>query len=381
MANKKILLVILFGFSLSKPMQKSALSYGYSLRTNGKGWRESDGSIFWRQEDTVNCCQVNKNALLFCLFDGHGGRETSHSLKEKFHTYFTEVPGTPQQKFGYAFKKASQFVDELEDTETTFHGMMGSTAVMAFLETRPNNDHMLSIAWVGDSRAVLEKKGSVGFATVDHTPHNQEEYDRIIQAGGADNISINKTSGIMRVNGVEVSRAFGDKEIRDNLIISIPQMSPEIPLTPENKLLILASDGIWKVLSNDAAIHIVAEAMMKTSQELEREHPSNPLVRYGQLKDLPDPIDEGGDEYLKLIARALADRAVRQGSEDNISVIVVNLSNFYSQNVIPIPLPVSPVAIQIPLSLKQKIYNNAFLIVGSFSLTAFFAFLCWKYNR
>ncbi|KAG6477999.1 hypothetical protein ZIOFF_061431 [Zingiber officinale] len=81
----------------------------------------------------------------------------------------------------------------------------------------------LRIANVGDSRAVLAK------------------------------------GDVPRVNGqLAVSRAFGDKSLKSHLR-SDPDMHYE-DVTANNDLLILASDGLWKVMSNEEAVNIARKS-------------------------------------------------------------------------------------------------------------------------
>jgi len=59
----------------------------------------------------------------------------------------------------------------------------GSTACVAFLTGR-----QLNVAWVGDSRGVMGRKGAGGYEaypmTTDHKPTDQAEQARIIASSG-----------------------------------------------------------------------------------------------------------------------------------------------------------------------------------------------------
>ena len=48
---------------------------------------------------------------------------------------------------------------------------------------------------------------------------------------------------------------------------------------------------------------------------------------FHQEKRTHEIMQEEGDEYMKLIARALRDEALKRGSTDNITVMVVQLKN------------------------------------------------------
>ncbi|HSC24994.1 MAG TPA: PP2C family protein-serine/threonine phosphatase [Candidatus Babeliales bacterium] len=296
--------------------------------TNGKGWKEENGTIFWRQEDTIDC-HTNNNSFFAGLFDGHGGKEISNFLKNNFYNFFKEsTKATTTEKLIDAFSKADEKSPEGE-VGNIMYGYQGSTAIVGILEEK-NNIYTLTVGWVGDSRLVLEHNGNVVFETSDHTPKNPHELDRIKKAGGEDKIT--NSEGGMRVNGIEVSRAIGDKELRDNLIIPIPEIH-EINLNEEHNFLILASDGIWNNISSESAVKIVSQTMKMPAEQLKTKYPDNPVVQYGQLKGLSDePIKENGDDHLKLVARALAYEAITAGSTDNISVIIVYLDKKLMQN-------------------------------------------------
>jgi hypothetical protein len=59
--------------------------------------------------------------------------------------------------------------------------------------------------------------------------------------------------------GLAMARAFGDFCLKDYGVISVPEISYR-QLTDRDLFIVLASDGIWDVLSNDEVVHIVASA-------------------------------------------------------------------------------------------------------------------------
>lgn len=57
-----------------------------------------------------------------------------------------------------------------------------------------------------------------------------------------------RAGDVPRVDGqLAVARAFGDKSLKDHL--SVEPDIKEVRITAETELLILASDGLWKVRS------------------------------------------------------------------------------------------------------------------------------------
>ncbi len=117
---------------------------------------------------------------------------------------------------------------------------------------------MLYVANAGDSRAVLCRAGGVAEdMSVDHKPTMEGEKARILAAGGfvADG----------RVKGsLALSRAIGDMEFKQTpglgpeaqMVTAVPDVRCE-PLRKGDEFLILACDGIWDVMSSQAAVTFV----------------------------------------------------------------------------------------------------------------------------
>jgi len=109
----------------------------------------------------------------------------------------------------------------------------------------------LYIANVGDSRVVLSRGGKAIRLSYDHKPYLEDEEDRIRALDGY----VIGESG--RVNGqLAVSRAIGDFYMQ-------PWVSDEpflnvIDLKPEDEFLIIACDGVWDEVEDDAAVAVAA---------------------------------------------------------------------------------------------------------------------------
>ena len=101
----------------------------------------------------------------------------------------------------------------------------------------------LTVANIGDSIATLARKdGSWEQLNTEHAPNRPDERMRI----EANNGSVFHN----RINGeLSVSRAFGDYELKE-LVISEPEGRTQ-PITREDDLLILASDGIHRSYTQD----------------------------------------------------------------------------------------------------------------------------------
>ncbi len=93
---------------------------------------------------------------------------------------------------------------------------------------------------------------------MDHKPNRQDERTRIENAGG-----VVVWAGTWRVGGVlAVSRAFGDRLLK-RYVVATPDIT-ETTVGPEDQLVVLASDGLWDVVSNDDAVGLIKDIKVGT---------------------------------------------------------------------------------------------------------------------
>ncbi|KAJ6811865.1 putative protein phosphatase 2C 41 isoform X1 [Iris pallida] len=214
---------------------------------------------------------------LFAVFDGHlGDSVPAYLQKHLFANILNEEEfwTHPDRAISKAYDKTDK--DILSHNPDLGGG--GSTAVTAILIDATK----LWIANVGDSRAVLVKGGEVIQMTIDHEPST--ERGSIETRGG---FVSNVPGDVPRVNGqLAVSRAFGDRSLKLHLR-SDPDIRAE-EANSDTELLILASDGIWKVMSNEEAVDLA--------------------------KKIKDP---------QAAARGITAEALSRESKDDISCIVV----------------------------------------------------------
>lgn len=119
---------------------------------------------------------------------------------------------------------------------------------------------------------------------------------------------------VPRVNGqLAVSRAFGDKSLKSHLS-SDPDIRSE-DVTADSDLLILASDGLWKVCS--------LPSLLVTDQLISYcIHLTNPI----QVMSNEEAVDIARKyKDPQAAARLLTMEAVNRVSKDDISCIVVQL--------------------------------------------------------
>lgn len=182
---------------------------------------------------------------LFAIYDGHLGDSVPAYLQKNLFANILK-----EEEFWVdpirAISKAYEKTDQAILSHSSDLGRGGSTAVTAILI----NGIRLWVANVGDSRAVLSRGGQAMQMTIDHEPNT--ERGSIEDRGG---FVSNMPGDVPRVNGqLAVSRAFGDKSLKSHLR-SDPDVQ-SINLDNDTDILVLASDGLWKVMSNQEAVDI-----------------------------------------------------------------------------------------------------------------------------
>lgn len=158
----------------------------------------------------------------------------------------------------------------------------GSTAVSVLLSQR-GNSRTLDVANAGDANAILCRGKEAIMLSVEHKATNESEASRIQKLGGW--VVNGKVAGVLAV-----TRAFGDSELK-NLITAEPHYQ-SVNLGPQDSHLILACDGVWDVMTPQDAADFLFQNKDKSSLEL-----SSMLVQ----------------------------EALKKGSKDNISVMIVVL--------------------------------------------------------
>ncbi|KAG6413858.1 hypothetical protein SASPL_126573 [Salvia splendens] len=221
-----------------------------------------------------------------------------HNLKEKwlkifqkcFHRLDNEVGGFPRTDGDIASDLHEPFAPE----------SVGSTAAVAIV----CSTHII-VANCGDSRAVLNRGKVPMPLSIDHKPNREDECSRIEAAGG----KVINWDGY-RVSGVlAVSRSIGDRYLRPYVIADPEVMF--VPRTKEDECLIIASDGLWDVMTNEEACDLARKRILVW-------HKRNGMTLTNERGTGSDPAAQEAAEYLSKLA-------FKRGGADNISVIVVDL--------------------------------------------------------
>ena len=146
--------------------------------------------------------------------------------------------------------------------QSTFDYYSSGTTCNLIIQLNKN----LICANVGNSRAILiyetNNNPNTGICPIsrDHTPEIPQEYQRIINNGGTVDQYIDKNGKKLGHNriykkgqktpGIRISRALGDLNAKSCGVINIPEIT-EYNLNNNSKYLVICSDGIWEIMSNE----------------------------------------------------------------------------------------------------------------------------------
>nr|GLL42423.1 probable protein phosphatase 2C 74 [Ipomoea trifida] len=225
----------------------------------------------------------------FVVIDGHGGRNAVDYVAENLGKNIVnslEAGNNKVSSSGNYIEDALRQGYSETDKQFLVQGKDGGACAASVLI----KDGEMHVANVGDCGVVLSRKSVAVSLTSDHRPASREdERARIEKSGGM----LYCQNGVLRVNGsLAVSRAFGDHHLKE-LIISEPDIL-KLPLTSDCQFLILASDGLWDKVSNQEAVDVV-------------------LSENNSMKS----------------CKKLVDLSSKRGSLDDVTVMVINLQNFF----------------------------------------------------
>ncbi|QCE16324.1 protein phosphatase [Vigna unguiculata] len=245
-------------------------SYGYA---SSPGKRSSMEDFYDTRIDGVNGEIVG----LFGVFDGHGGARAAEYVKKNLFSNLISHPkfiSDTKSAISDAYNHTDSEFLKSENNQNKDAGSTASTAILV-------GDRLL-VANVGDSRAVICRGGNAIAVSRDHKPDQTDERQRIEEAGG-----FVMWAGTWRVGGVlAVSRAFGDRLLKQ-YVVADPEIQEE-KVDKSLEFLILASDGLWDVVSNEEAVTMIK------------------------------PIEDAEES-----AKRLMQEAYGRGSADNITCVVV----------------------------------------------------------
>ncbi|KAL6988083.1 protein-serine,threonine phosphatase [Sarracenia purpurea var. burkii] len=238
---------------------------------------------------TPHVCS-EKDVHVFGIFDGHRGAAAAEFSARALPGFlqslgFTKSPSDALQE---AFVKTDiAFRNELDYHRKSKGAIQkdwhpGCTAIVALIVR-----NKLFVANAGDCRAMLCRASNAYALSKDHVASCLEERERVIKAGG----EVKWQVDTWRVGpaALQVTRSIGDDDLKP-AVTAEPEITETI-LSVEDEYLVMASDGLWDVVSEAEIVRIIK-----------------------------DTVKEPG-----MCSKRLAMEAAELGSKDNITVIVVFL--------------------------------------------------------
>lgn len=252
---------------------------------------------------------VAPNKRFMAIFDGHGGPDVAAHCQS--HFYHELCYQLAQQNT--SLPEEDPVAHALTSTIATLQDQIlardewqaqGSTIVGIYIQ----NDQLWAVN-LGDSRAILSRGPTAVPLTSDHTP--ARERARIEALGGHviredphdefenPELENDRKDQVYRINGIlAVARAVGDRDLRP-FVSATAEVRSIARSRDDDAFIILASDGLWDVMTNSEAIDFVRK---KT-----------------------EAAKTPGDRSARKASSAydLVQEALTRGSTDNITTIVL----------------------------------------------------------
>mmetsp|Transcript_14220 Transcript_14220/g.30160 ORF Transcript_14220/g.30160 Transcript_14220/m.30160 type:complete len:498 (+) Transcript_14220:55-1548(+) len=208
----------------------------------------------------------------------------------------------------------------------------GSTALALLFYNNPYDEHdncsknsrYIATANIGDSRAVLSRNAHAIDLTQDHKPNSPSERRRIESLGGtvdwcgevdSDGNPV-KDMGVYRLNGnLALSRAIGDRSER-----------PWVTSEADVRHFLIEEGGAND--DSDAAIRSGDEFVVMATDGLFDVFASQDVVNFihGVLEETALDTQENRNETRKNMARTVVEEALRRGTYDNVTVLILWLN-------------------------------------------------------
>ncbi|KAK8564055.1 hypothetical protein V6N13_005733 [Hibiscus sabdariffa] len=216
---------------------------------------------------SLHSCQSRQNGSGQTCFKGSSKKKSDGGDSEKEVSAEERLTSLWREAFMKSYKAMDK---ELRSHPNLDCFCSGSTAVSM---VKQGSD--LFMGYIGDSRAVMGSKDSNDSMvaiqlTVDLKPDLPREAERIKKCKGRV-FALQDEPEVCRVwlpfddaPGLAMARAFGDFCLKEYGVISMPEFSHRL-LTERDQFIVLASDGVWDVLSNEEVVEIVSSAPFRSS--------------------------------------------------------------------------------------------------------------------
>jgi protein phosphatase 1L len=252
----------------------------------------------------------NSNHIFFGIFDGHyapGGWVADYLSQNLYRSVLQNLYRSVWQNIFFRFNPGQALLQGFADMNQVLSTKpqarlrtltSGSTAIVGLIKSGK-----IYIANLGDSRAVLAKDDQAVPLSKDHVPAN--ELNRIKTLNNCE-AEIENDKWVWNIYlpwenyRTSFTRSFGYL-IFAPAIIQTPEIL-EHTISNQDQFLILASHGVWDVITSQQAVEIIRDAVFRDFYRINRQ-----------------------EQAVDNLAQILVERAIDFGSNGNISALVVKL--------------------------------------------------------
>lgn len=274
-----------------------------------------------------------ENIGYFAVYDGHSGSQASTHLEETLHVKICKHPLFEQDLQAAITETCVQVDKEFLTTCREKRLYCGTTALGVFIV-----DNKITVFNIGDCHAVISSNGAAVDMSNAHKPGRPDESQRIIEANGwiteekelymgrlhrmdlSDPLVRDKAQQvnwvtINRVCGeLAVSRSIGDPDYKNfqpgakvdacflwpdnhnqifmaDLVIPVPEFKAK-EISTNDEFCIIASDGLWDVISGEEVVGRIKKS-------------------FGEGKSATETAEQ------------LCDLALKLGSSDNVTIVII----------------------------------------------------------
>mmetsp|Transcript_57762 Transcript_57762/g.159355 ORF Transcript_57762/g.159355 Transcript_57762/m.159355 type:complete len:721 (-) Transcript_57762:1191-3353(-) len=234
-----------------------------------------------------------KDRALFAVFDGHGtyGDHCANFCAEHLHNFVEKELEKYNKSGKIDVKKAlkSAFIktnEQLHRNNRIRDDLSGTTCILVLIIGK-----VMHIANIGDSRAIVAKQDHANkdklnaiALSYDQTPYRKDERERVKRAGARvltmgqieGSAPLHEDWGDLKLGdeldedgdpprvwsktenypGTAFTRSFGDSEAEKLGVFAEPEIDVRT-ITPNDKFICIASDGVFEFLTNQAVVDIV----------------------------------------------------------------------------------------------------------------------------
>jgi serine/threonine protein phosphatase PrpC len=280
------------------------------------------------QEDRSVVAALDKRYTVAAVFDGHRGYHCAEYLQNNLAPIIKAHLPKKYSTKAYALYKsfATANADFYNKKPKPLPGKRvagayaGSTAALALIDKKKST---VTTAHIGDSRIV--KNNGIPL-TVDHTPSNPKEVDRIT----AQHKNAIRDGELVNSKGTTfpMTRAFGDYDFHEVGLTGEPTVCTST--VKNGDFLVLASDGIWDVLSNEEVANFV---QTRIDQEISPDRIAREICLFAANLDPATPLNSKEKEAVKQSiftlsdANVMAPSADRRTGHDNQTAVIVKFKS------------------------------------------------------